>query len=30
VKHDGALPALLLVVVELAEVGDYRLSWPGE
>jgi hypothetical protein len=30
VKHDGALPALLVVAVELVEIGDYRLSWPGE
>ena len=29
VKHDGALPAAFLVVVEFAQVGDDPLSWPG-
>ena len=29
VKHDGALPAAFLVMVELAQVGDDPLSWPG-
>ena len=29
VKHDGALPAAFLVMVELSEVGDDPLSWPG-
>ncbi len=29
VKHDGALPAAFLVMVELAQVGDDPLPWPG-
>ncbi len=29
VKHDGALPAAFLVMVELSQVGDDPLSWPG-
>ena len=29
VKHDGALPTPFLVVVELTEIGDHPLSWPG-
>ena len=29
VKHDGALPATFLVVVELTEMGDDPLSRPG-